>query len=35
MAFTGFTGLGKATPVGGLAFMAGWVLLAVGALKKR
>jgi len=33
LAFTGQRWLGAVTPVGGLAFMAGWVLLAVGAYK--
>ncbi|MEY4966683.1 MAG: hypothetical protein RL274_2266 [Pseudomonadota bacterium] len=33
MAFTGLTALGMVTPIGGLAFLAGWTLLALAALK--
>ena len=33
MALTGHTKLGAITPVGGLAFIAGWILLAVSVLK--
>jgi len=33
LAFTGQRWLGAITPVGGLAFIAGWVLLALGAYK--
>jgi uncharacterized membrane protein YgdD (TMEM256/DUF423 family) len=35
MAFTGIRGLGVITPIGGLAFLAGWVALAVAAMKLR
>lgn len=31
LALTGVRGLGAVTPLGGLAFVAGWVLLACGA----
>ena len=30
---TGVTALGAVTPLGGLCFMAGWVLLAIGAYR--
>lgn len=33
MTFTGARWLGAVTPVGGLAFIAGWALLAVAALR--
>ena len=33
MALTGITKLGMVTPIGGLAFIAGWVLLAVAVMK--
>jgi len=33
MALTGITKLGAITPIGGLAFIIGWVLLAISALK--
>ena len=33
MALTGITRLGAITPIGGLLFIAGWVLLAVATLK--
>ncbi len=33
MALTGITKLGAITPIGGLAFIVGWVLLAVAVLK--
>ncbi len=33
MAFTGVRGLGAVTPVGGVAFIIGWVALAVAALR--
>ena len=33
MALTGITRLGAITPIGGLAFIIGWVLLATAALK--
>jgi uncharacterized membrane protein YgdD (TMEM256/DUF423 family) len=33
MTLTGMRALGAVTPLGGVAFLAGWVLLAVGALK--
>ena len=33
MALTGVTGLGAVTPFGGLAFLVGWSLLAVAALR--
>ena len=33
LALTGMTMLGFVTPLGGLAFIAGWVLLALAALK--
>ena len=35
MAFTGLRVLGAITPLGGVAFIAGWVLLAVAALRKQ
>lgn len=34
MAFTGVRMLGAITPLGGVAFIAGWLLLAVAALRK-
>lgn len=33
MVFTGVRGLGAVTPLGGVAFIAGWVCLAVAATK--
>ena len=33
LALTGMTALGFVTPFGGLAFIAGWILLALAALK--
>jgi len=33
LALTGVRGLGAVTPLGGVAFIAGWVLLAVAALR--
>lgn len=33
LALTGARGLGAVTPLGGLALIAGWVLLVVGALR--
>ena len=33
MALTGITKLGAITPIGGLAFIAGWILLAVSVAK--
>jgi uncharacterized membrane protein YgdD (TMEM256/DUF423 family) len=33
LALTGVRGLGAVTPVGGLAFLAGWLLLALAALR--
>lgn len=33
MALSGLTALGMVTPIGGLAFLAGWTLLALAALK--
>ncbi|MBN2785897.1 MAG: DUF423 domain-containing protein [Pontiellaceae bacterium] len=33
MALTGITKLGMITPIGGLAFIVGWVLLAVSVIK--
>lgn len=33
MVFTGMRGFGAVTPIGGVAFMIGWVALAVAALK--
>lgn len=35
LAITGVRWLGAITPLGGLAFIAAWVLLAIGALKVR
>jgi uncharacterized membrane protein YgdD (TMEM256/DUF423 family) len=35
MIFTGVRGLGAITPLGGVAFMVGWIGLAVAALKLR
>lgn len=35
LALTGITGLGVVTPIGGLAFLAGWFLLAVAILETR
>src|SRR6476469_2304112 len=32
LAFTGVTALGAITPIGGVAFLAGWVCLAVASL---
>ena len=34
LSVTNITWLGAVTPIGGLAFIAGWILLAVGAGKK-
>ncbi len=33
LAFTGVTALGMITPLGGLSFVAGWIALALAALK--
>jgi uncharacterized membrane protein YgdD (TMEM256/DUF423 family) len=33
LAFTGVTALGMITPLGGLSFIAGWIMLALAALK--
>ena len=33
LSFTGYRGLGAVTPLGGLAFLAGWLCLAAAALK--
>lgn len=33
MALTGITKLGAITPIGGLCFIAGWILLAVAVIK--
>lgn len=33
LSLTGVKGLGAITPVGGMAFVAGWVCLAIGILK--
>jgi uncharacterized membrane protein YgdD (TMEM256/DUF423 family) len=33
LALTGMTALGFVTPIGGVAFVAGWILLALAALK--
>ena len=33
LAFTGVTALGMITPLGGLSFIAGWIVLALAALK--
>ncbi len=33
LAFTGVRGLGAITPLGGVAFIVGWVLLALAALR--
>jgi uncharacterized membrane protein YgdD (TMEM256/DUF423 family) len=33
MTFTGIRALGAITPLGGVAFIAGWVLLAVAAAR--
>jgi len=33
MALTGITKLGAITPIGGLAFIIGWILLAITAFK--
>ena len=33
LAFTGVTALGMITPLGGLSFIAGWIALALAALK--
>ncbi|MBP3952741.1 DUF423 domain-containing protein [Bacillus suaedae] len=33
MALTGITKLGAITPIGGLAFIVGWVLLAIAVIK--
>ena len=35
MAVTGFRPLGVITPFGGLAFLAGWLLLTIAALRSR
>ena len=35
MALTGITGLGIITPLGGLAFLAGWVFLGLAAMARR
>jgi uncharacterized membrane protein YgdD (TMEM256/DUF423 family) len=33
MALTGIKGLGAITPLGGLAFIGAWLLLAIGAYR--
>ncbi len=33
MAFTGMTWLGAITPIGGTAFIAGWIMLVISVLK--
>jgi len=33
LALTGMTALGFITPIGGVAFVAGWILLALAALR--
>jgi uncharacterized membrane protein YgdD (TMEM256/DUF423 family) len=35
LVFTGVRGFGAVTPLGGLAFVAGWLVLAWGALRAR
>lgn len=35
LALTGIRGLGAVTPFGGVAFIAGWLTLAAGALKAK
>jgi len=35
LAFSGARGLGAVTPLGGLAFLAGWIALAVGVARER
>jgi uncharacterized membrane protein YgdD (TMEM256/DUF423 family) len=35
LAITGYTGLGAITPIGGLSFIAGWLLLAWALIRKR
>ena len=35
LALTGVRGLGALTPLGGLAFLAGWACFAVGAWRRR
>ena len=35
LAITGYTGLGAITPIGGLSFIAGWLLLAWTLIRKR
>ncbi len=35
LALTGISALGFVTPVGGMAFIAGWILLALAGLKLR
>ncbi|HWY61941.1 MAG TPA: DUF423 domain-containing protein [Rhizomicrobium sp.] len=34
LALTGIAGLGLVTPIGGLAFIAGWICLALAALRQ-
>ena len=34
IAFTGFSKLGMITPIGGVAFVLGWILLGVGVIRK-
>lgn len=35
LAITGITWLGAITPIGGLAFIVGWFVLAIGALRTK
>ena len=35
LALSGVRGLGAVTPLGGLAFLAGWVALAIGVVRER
>lgn len=35
LAFSGIKGLGAITPIGGISFVAGWIILAIGIVKHK
>ena len=35
LAFSGIIGLGAITPIGGISFVAGWIILAIGIVKHK
>lgn len=35
LAFSGIKGLGAITPIGGISFVAGWIVLAIGIVKHK